>query len=381
MGEERGGRSVGKRVAFAVAPALLLMLCAELTVRVVANAESELQSLPLPPESVGLFRSDDLLMWSLRPNLDRSYLGARIVTNSLGLRSPEVARKAEGEYRVLSLGESTTFGSAVAGGETYTALLAAVLQAQEEQRGGTRVFTAINGGVPAYSSFQSLKYIEERGLELEPDLLLFYHEVNDYLPSSLRDSSNNEIGVLQTDWELWEARHRGGVARWIEASALVRLLRLQVARRRVASFDREDFANPLLDIGLPDIGLPPRMMRVDGDQPRQADLPEVALAQRVSEAERLRVLERLLELSEERGFELLLIHPAYQASRPHECVLTRFGLDRGVPLFEAGPVLHPRDLRPGALYRDSWHPRAEGHARLARALAREIRARHLGSPR
>lgn len=70
--------------------------------------------------------------------------------------------------------------------------------------------------------------------------------------------------------------------------------------------------------------------------------------------------------------ELLLIHPAYQASVPHPCVLTRFARDAGVPMVKAGVSLHAQDVPRGSLYRDPWHPTADGHARLARQLAEEV---------
>ena len=45
----------------------------------------------------------------------------------------------------------------------------------------------INAGVSGYTSFQSRKYLELRGLELKPDLVLFYHEQNDFLKAEFSD--------------------------------------------------------------------------------------------------------------------------------------------------------------------------------------------------
>jgi hypothetical protein len=143
-----------------------------------------------------------------------------------------------------------------------------------------RHVTVANAGVPAWSSFQSLKYLELRGLELEPDLVLFYHELNDYLPSSLRDSSNNEIGALQTDRELYDSRLQRTRRAFFERSALFRFLSYQIARLRIAGFGTADFDNPLLDIGLPDIGLAPRLKQRDGEAVARN---EWVLGRRVSE--------------------------------------------------------------------------------------------------
>ena len=72
-----------------------------------------------------------------------------------------------------------------------------------------------------------------------------------------------------------------------------------------------------------------------------------------------------------------MIHPSYRDSGRHECLLTSFVARTGVASLDAYPLLHPQDRPRGALYRDAWHPNAEGHARLAEALAAEIRRRFL----
>lgn len=373
-GSQRGGtrrRLRGRQWLFALVPALGLLLVAEGAARLAVIARPSLRSLPLGPETAGLFRPDRDLFWSLRPDLDLPFLGERVVTNDLGLRSPPVRARQPGELRILSLGESTTFGSGVAGDETYTARLPLELAA----RGFPRPVTAINAGVPAYSSFQSLRYLEGRGLALEPDLVVVYHEVNDYLPSSVRDSSQNEVGVLQTDWQRWDSQHRG-LAAWLGSSELVRFLRLRVARARIARFDPGGFANPVADIGLPRIGIPPRLVRVDGEKPRRAGIDEKGLVPRVAPAERRRIFERFAALTRERGVGLLVVHPSYRDSIAHECLLTGLLRERGIDWVDAHLALHPEGVERGGLFRDSWHPVARGHARLARTLADAIDHRY-----
>ena len=143
-----------------------------------------------------------------------------MTSNAKGLRSPEVGPKVNDEVRILSLGESSTFGVGVPDDQTYTVLIPRLLK----DRFPSRRFTALNAGVSAWSSFQSLKYLELRGLDLDPDIVLFYHELNDYLPSTLRDSSNTEIGARKTDRELYQSRSRAVAQSILEASALLRCL-------------------------------------------------------------------------------------------------------------------------------------------------------------
>ena len=244
-------------------------------------------------------------------------------------------------------------------------------------KGNTRKVVAINAGLQAYSSFQGLRFLETTGLSLAPDLLLVYFEVNDHLPSSLRDAGQNEIGLAHTDAEL----HARSSSRWSRtlssSSALYRLLSLWAARRQVESFDAGAFHNPLLDIGMPDIGLAKRLESRDPDLELRPEGREVVLARRVSDTERRHHLEEFVRIAQERGIALVLIHPSYRHSRPHECDLTRIAAERDVPMLEAHPALHPTDRPRGSQFIDFWHPTSEGHARLADALFKFIRERGL----
>jgi len=354
-----------KLVLFSLLPAVVLFLGAEIVVRVTGLDAASLKTRPLPEESAGLFRADPELFWSLRPNLTTGFRGAPVTTNGLGLRSPEISTKQPNEFRILSLGESSTFGVGVSTASTYTALLAGLLK----QQAPYRPVTAINAGVSAYSSFQSLTYLEQRGLELQPDLILFYHEVNDYLPSSLRDSSHNEIGVLKTDKQLYESRVQRAHRTMIRVSALYRFFSRRQAYRRIRSFDSTGMLNPVLEIGLPDIAIGPRLEPAGESADTDAGLKENMLGRRVSDDERLEILERLVALARGENIELILIHPTYRYTERHECLLTRFCARTGASMFEAYDALHPPDGEEGGLFLDTMHPNKEGHLRLARDLA------------
>ena len=117
-------RSRLKFAVFACTPALVLLIGDELFVRTTILVRPSLVTLPLPGEGK-IMVPDEELFWSLRPSHRQGYMGVQVATNELGLRSPPVAPRGGNEYRILSLGESTTFGSRVAARKTYTSLLAA----------------------------------------------------------------------------------------------------------------------------------------------------------------------------------------------------------------------------------------------------------------
>lgn len=362
-----------KLLLFSLLPAALLLAGAEVAVRIAGLSGPALRTFALPEETAGLIIPDRDLFWSIRPNLNATHWGVRVSTNEIGLRAPAIRPKEGNEFRILSLGESSTFGQGVGNEQTYTALLPQLLQKQTL----SRTYTAFNGGVPAWSSFQSLKYLELRGLKLKPDLILFYHEFNDYLPSTLRDSSNTEIGARKTDRELYMSRTQSAFRSILSASALVRFLQSQYAQWSIRAFNRNDFDNPFLTIGLPDIGIPPRLARIEKGRYVRTTLNEKSIGRRVSDEERLQNLSALTALCRKNNIPLIIIHPAYGPSTRHECLLTRFCRENGVLIYEAYDALYPKELPPGGLFLDLCHPNAEGHKRLAEGLARFIAERLL----
>ena len=356
--------SIPKRVAFALIPVLLLLVAGEVVVRVAGWDRPALQSVPLPEELAGIMRPDRELFWSLKPDTHTTWRNTQVTINHQGTRGAEIAPKRPGELRILSLGESTTFGVNVSDDQTYSADLESLLRAAHPDR----PITVINAGASAYSSFQSLLFLQERGLAMQPDVVLFYHEVNDYLPSSLRDASNNEVGAVMTDRELYESRGQRLHRAMMEWSALYRWASYAAAQARIRKFDRPGADNPLVTIGLPGYELPKLLTPTQGASATAAPANEKALGRRVTEEERQANLERLLAITREHGIQLVLLHPSYRDSTPHECLLTRFAAEHQVLMFETFPSLHPAGVPPRSIFTDAWHPNAEAHGWLAKDL-------------
>ncbi|MBN1347416.1 MAG: SGNH/GDSL hydrolase family protein [Phycisphaerae bacterium] len=89
-------------------------------------------------------------------------------TNSLGLRGPDVGPKGD-RCRILVLGDSTTFGVGVDDVDTYPARVEQLLN---EKRPLGRRYQVVNAAGLAYKSWQGLRYLSERGLRLQPDLVI-----------------------------------------------------------------------------------------------------------------------------------------------------------------------------------------------------------------
>ena len=370
-----------KLVVFSLLPVCALFLAAETTVRL-----SHLDRPAFYAGGLGSLDNKDSgeladadLGWVGKPGYRKagSFSQEAYVLNSLGLRSPEVGPKRANELRILSLGESSTMGIGVQAEETYSMRLQGLL----EQSLRPRPVTVINAGVSGYSSFQSLKYLELRGLKLKPDMVLFYHEFNDYLPSTVRDPGQSEVELLQTDRQLYDSR-LVKLSRWLLArSALYRFASYHYAERRIRKLivapgqGSPEAESPLDGIGLPggrvQQAFPHGLSEVGGNKPATGVRLAIA-GRRVADEERLDNLRRLVAVCRENGIALVIMHPSYRWTSRHECLLTRFCAENHVPMFETYDILHPAGPAPERLFHDFMHPSAAGHEALAEGLSRFI---------
>ncbi len=119
-----------------------------------------------------IYQPDARLYWKLKPNQEcYTKIGHKPVhINSHGTRGPEfAAAKPPHTLRILSLGDSRTFGWGLAEEETYSGRLQQLLQAKIGRSDRVEV---INAGVNAWSYPQMLVYFREVGLGYQPDVVL-----------------------------------------------------------------------------------------------------------------------------------------------------------------------------------------------------------------
>lgn len=132
-----------------------------------------------------IYQPDPVLYWKLKPNQHCfTKVGHQPVrVNSLGTRGPEFSINKPGStLRILSLGDSRTFGWGVAEAETYSGRLE-----QSLNPGDGRRVEVINAGVNAWSYAQMFVYFREIGLRYQPDFLLI-GEANQWTQFSEQNS-------------------------------------------------------------------------------------------------------------------------------------------------------------------------------------------------
>lgn len=279
-------------------------------------------------------RHDPLLFWSLRPNfVDET---GRIRTNSLGLRGGEIPESEPGEFRVLSLGESTTLAPRLPFASSYSARLEERLSARQP---GRRV-RVINAGVSGYSLFQGYHYLSQRGGNLDPNLVMLYFGYNDFLPVAFLAKRAGEHGATGglNDWELFARRRRA------------------VEKLGAFLMARSNLYRALVEV------------RDGRKQPSPAVAPTDRV--RVPASDRRALLALTYDFCRSRNIDLVIIVPWYRTFGAHEALLRDFASQREVILVDL-PVVLGKGERGNArseYFVDDVHPNAEGHALIANAI-------------
>ncbi|HZM01206.1 MAG TPA: SGNH/GDSL hydrolase family protein, partial [Planctomycetota bacterium] len=196
-----------------VAAELLLRACAPVEWRAIPGPESA----PDPARTLYRRSATPGLSYELVPGIDRQSHGARVVTNSEGLRDRERSRsKPDGVQRIAVLGDSFSFGYGVEGDAIWPAVLERLLPEGSE---------VLNFGVGGYSTRDEAAVLEHKALAFEPDLVLVGYTLND--PDVEPDSgriAQPSLHSLFDEPEWWQhsqllrlcsrLRHERALERW-----------------------------------------------------------------------------------------------------------------------------------------------------------------------
>jgi lysophospholipase L1-like esterase len=320
-----------KTVVFSIVPALVLLGGAEIVFRLCFPLP---EIVPFTPE---VYEDRDLF-WRVKPNLNvvSPRTTKLLRTNELGFRDKPIGPKGESEFRVLCLGESTTYGDYVEFDETY----AQVAQRRLNEKSSGIRYRVINAGAPSYSSFQSLVLLKKYGLDLKPDAVVLYHEGNDYLPVGW---DKRDVTAL-TDPQRYAGLQRAPWLWWFS--------RLRIYRVPVAWLHRREPDPQLLD----------RVYGMFGH--RLSDVQT-----RLTVEQQYETLDEFRTLCAQHHIQLLLMHPTYFSTGRHDCPLTDFARRNGVPLLETVQLFPATVQARKALFADAAHPNADGHRRIGEALA------------
>jgi lysophospholipase L1-like esterase len=166
-------------VAFALLMAAILL---ELALRVVYHRSLDF-SMEMWKYAVELKREvpNPNLRFVHKPNSHAFLMGHDVDISSQGLRDREYTlAKPPGVYRILMLGDSTTFGWGDAVEDTSSKILERELNSLNLP--GYQKFEVINSGVGNYDTVQEVTYYETYGRYFNPDLVILNFFINDPEP-------------------------------------------------------------------------------------------------------------------------------------------------------------------------------------------------------
>jgi hypothetical protein len=259
-----------------------------------------------PLSDHGLYADDPDLGWRLTPG--HRHVGPQgevVEINSHGLRDPERPReKPPGVRRVLVLGDSFTFGSALAAEDGFCRRL--------ERRLGPGV-EVIDAGVPRYSTAHEARWLERDGLAWSPDVLVVAFFVGNDPWENLVGIGGHALRVRDGELVEHDRRERSAWRELRNRSRLYRLLKQlpRLLRDRLAGEDPLERAYHELEAERLAVCL-----RAEGSS-------WVEAWTRTREA-----LERIRALAGPRPVVLLLVPDEFQVdARLRAAVCARYGLD------------------------------------------------------
>ena len=180
----------------------------------------------------GIFEGDPLLLWRLKPNLDRAVWDYTVLsTNAQHLRAERVDRrlmpKPPGTIRIVCLGDSVTFGFRVPvvwpdkpteydpNWLPYPMLLEKELRTANPGKS----IEVITMAVPGYTSHQGLAWLRRDIDRLQPDLLTISFGWNDASFSDVpdREAIRTNTAAVSTRWLIDHSQAFAHATRWLRS--------------------------------------------------------------------------------------------------------------------------------------------------------------------
>ena len=121
---------------------------------------------------------EHLLPFRLKPNSESTFFNCKISINSLGFRGKEVLWDKGNAYRIVAVGESTTFGATInKKDKPWPDVLEEIIR---ERLNPARPVQVINAGVPSYTIRHNLSRLSSEIFRLRPDMIVCYHGYNGF---------------------------------------------------------------------------------------------------------------------------------------------------------------------------------------------------------
>jgi lysophospholipase L1-like esterase len=306
-----------------------------------------------PGQGPGLYYAHPYMSYAMR----FGYESPTVRINSHGFRGAElVDENADGVFRIVCLGGSTTYGIGVPDTDTYPYLL------QQELRSVVPDVEVVNAGMVSGTTAEALALFTNRIIDLDPDVIVYYEGYNDLVPRM--------FSHFRPDYEHFRRSPHDRLA-WYEHSKLYRLVDWKLVE--------SGWVRPL------NSSLIHHIWRFENLPP--TDLERISNFQSTDAKVYRRNLESLVRLALAYDVKVVLATFGFrdelkdwngrlpeslwaQGISEHNEVVRELSLHHEVPLVD----FHSKALDlPQTAFTDSIHMTVEGNLALARATAGAIR--------
>lgn len=286
------------------------------------------------------FRFSSRWLWEPKPGADFS----GDIVNELCRRGPIVPQRADDRFRIVTLGDSSTFGLNVKDEECFSRRLETKLR----QRDGR--FDVINLGCVGFSAVQALERYRGEGRSFSPRIVIVaVGAINDQFSATGGMTDRSKIALYsRLSMKIKEFCERFSTFRWLELALTPteRTSRLASIAKSTERVPLDEFERALLELDAEVAADGAKLLIVV--PPRRKDA-EGAFPKCVSYTERLQDL-------------------VAKRSLTHIDLFTEFrALDEADPIVRAKPESSPR-------FCDGFHPSPEGHELYSARLLEQLDA-------
>ncbi len=281
--------------------------------------------------------------------------------SAAGLRDRDYAlAKPSGVFRILWIGDSIVYGFGVAQNETVSEQLESILQSYAAP--GVVRFEVLNLGVTGYNIDQVVENLRTRGLQYDPDLVLYGYCLNDPQEYSFElESLKAQLSQAQLSYR--ENLRRQG-RRLVSRSRLVVLLGY-ARRARSTKASSTTAPRDMQWVALADGSYPSYFARLYSAGPGRDRLSSgIAALQSVCHEARVPLVAVL--------FPLFMDLQEYRLADVHE-VVTRLFEARGIEVYDLLRLYSTMFRLHGSVFIfNALHPNPLGHRLAALALLQDL---------
>ena len=296
-----------------------------------------------------LHRFHPYWLWEPRPGAEIEGCGGERI-NRAAFRGPERPHAHGDKLRIVTLGDSSTFGARVCGNQAFPALLEHELSESE----------VLNFGAVGFTAFQGEKLLAGRALDYHPDVVLAaFGAFNEALPAMPYDVET-KFGIT--------SRTSPWAAAWRDRLRVLRIFQLTEFLLGTGSRDGGESQASAEWLAALTHG---------GDYVRNQSVPSFE-----------RSLEDIVGLARSRGARVALIAPPRRttedARRPwleeYSAAIGRVAARTRVPCCDLRSALRHVPDADARLFVDGLHPSVAGHRLIAELLAENVRPLMRGTP-